>query len=863
MESEEEHYPRDSIVITSPFSPHEIFPEATNFPSVHQHLPTNTTLAKSPAAYLSTVVPISDSQLNHAIATVKAKLRQLHGPRFWGALVESMNTLLDGQYCFLAKRLDTGCVKTYNGPKLGAEGSCVMAIATHYRLDDTRNGVMDLYAYAGYKCPCAFMCHGRTLLIPHGMSATFPENPNVGLFAPDGTPEAYLAVPMWVDGVNVGHISVLWTKEGLERSVRRDGGVGGWGRKELVLQCFVEVAAQRLTTEAFGNEESLRAALDNAATVPTEGGNLTKEALSKAQQEREATEARNLERPITPTSDGDDSYLPIIAPLASNMSHEIRTPLQGVIGLLDVLFASLPKSSCPEPSTETVGTVGEGLEKLVEDTEAAKGVIQDENVEKLIATIQTSANHLVKLMDNMNEFMQMETQPRMAIENARCSGRTRAVTPDTIQVDGVACQKVVPSPKKRKTESSNNVMAGEGEMCSKKRKVVNDALVVDARRMSLTTPTDAIRSPVASPRKADRVRVEIVVRDVLREVLESAEVVTRWGRNVMPSAEQRSIKLSGDGKALVVQWEVQRDLEMMVDRGRLKQNLSYLVHNAFKFTTAGSITVSASTSADNVIFLVKDTGVGIPAPARERLFQPFSQADKTLTRAVDGAGFGLVLAKRLGEVLGGECECVKSVEGSGSVFRLSVPANAPKQVAPVPQGPVPRMPDLARAAVPEKMGVDAKQKVKAMIVPQAAGQKSFNPKLAETYPMCILIAEDNAINRRMAASMLYKLGYAKDKVLLAENGKEAAEKYEHVIQNGQEISLVLMDCWMPVMDGFESTRRILDVDAKSGMQGTKIVAITADAMKENLQRTSECGMSGYVLKPFRIRDIEDVIVGLF
>ncbi len=253
------------------------------------------------------------------------------------------------------------------------------------------------------------------------------------------------------------------------------------------------------------------------------------------------------------------------------------------------------------------------------------------------------------------------------------------------------------------------------------------------------------------------------------------------------------------------------------DALRLRQILVNVVGNAIKFTQDGGVTVTLhsrplSTDEANapleIEFLVKDTGIGIGADQKERLFQPFSQGDTSMSRRFGGTGLGLVLSKRLAELLGGDIELVESQEGVGSVFRIRI----------VDTG----------ADHGKFLSLDEKNR-----------HKSHSDLAISVHPlrgMRILLVDDSADNRLLLSRYLESAGA---RVLEAENGRIGVD-----LARAQEVDVVLMDIRMPTMDGNQATMEL----RKTGF--TKpIIAITAHAMKDEREEALQSGYNDYLTKP--------------
>ncbi|MGK7392451.1 MAG: ATP-binding protein [Candidatus Cyclobacteriaceae bacterium M2_1C_046] len=261
------------------------------------------------------------------------------------------------------------------------------------------------------------------------------------------------------------------------------------------------------------------------------------------------------------------------------------------------------------------------------------------------------------------------------------------------------------------------------------------------------------------------------------------------------------------------------DIVVIGDPVRLSQILINLISNALKFTHTGYIKITIDLK--NIIrdraylrFAVHDTGVGISHEKLERIFESFSQADESITRRYGGTGLGLTISKQLVELQNGEI-VVTSEEGNGSTFSFVIPYLVGKAS------------DVAKeVAIPNKK--------QDLSFPQAK----------------ILLVEDNDINRLYATNLLKKWNFYVDG---AENGVIALEKLK-----ANDYHLIFMDIQMPVMDGYETTRTIRATFPES-KKNIPIIAITANAIKGENERSREAGMNDYIIKPFQPEELQAIL----
>ena len=264
--------------------------------------------------------------------------------------------------------------------------------------------------------------------------------------------------------------------------------------------------------------------------------------------------------------------------------------------------------------------------------------------------------------------------------------------------------------------------------------------------------------------------------------------------------------------------------ELVGDAGRIRQIVLNLAGNAVKFTSQGEVVVRVTAveagpegHGARLRFEVADTGPGIPESKRGLMFQSFTQADASTTRRFGGTGLGLAISRQLVELMGGRIG-VESVEGQGSTFwfELTLAGREPEEQ---PTASPPVEPDSAAADL-----INLRYRV--------------------------LVAEDNVVNQRVAASILRKYGCRMD---VAANGREAVDLWEKL-----PYDLVLMDCQMPEMDGYEATAEIRR--RESGGRRTPIVAMTANVMQGDREECLTAGMDDYIAKPVSQQQLRNALL---
>jgi two-component system, sensor histidine kinase len=280
------------------------------------------------------------------------------------------------------------------------------------------------------------------------------------------------------------------------------------------------------------------------------------------------------------------------------------------------------------------------------------------------------------------------------------------------------------------------------------------------------------------------------------------------------NAEHKGLQLLLDLDRNVADW-------VLVDAQRLKQILLNLIGNAIKFTERGDVTLRlrehpAAAGFAGITFEVSDSGVGISDEAAPNLFQPFHQVARDDRRRAGGTGLGLAISQRIAEAMNSKI-LVDSRVGAGSRFYFSLTLERDRTTS---------------HAVP---------------MDSAMGGLDGDDALTGR----VLIVEDNEVNRMIAREMLVSLGLD---VLEATDGREALD-----VLQGHSVDLIIMDCLMPVMDGYETAREVRRRELEAGSDRTPIVALTANAFDEDAARSRVAGMDGHMAKPYTRTQLRELL----
>lgn len=885
-----------------------------------------------------------ENDANEALVKLKRKLRMTKNEDFWPLATQGIGNLLGAQFTFISKRIE----EAEGGVQFGEPNSCMLGISIYFNDGKGFEHTSKESTYTATGSPCEYMKHNKVLLIPENLGLIVTNNPNPVPVPPD----AYMAVPLsyTIPGTSTekvfGHFGVMWTADGLAAKRLR------YPLIENILHSLEDVIVSRFFEHGY-IESKLPGSSNTsgASAAPTPG------ALIPVSQQVAAAQS--------------------FRPYARSLSHELRTPMQGVVGMLDLMYAAVQEAS-EGPNDLRIQNVFQMLKENIEE-------------------VHDSARRAVEAADNVVHAYDMN----MSVPDA-------ATTHD--EDDVVIHQRTI---EYMPSTSTSDVATGVSPNKAHKRQRSSFEVALDSSykmpRLSSdhSTPLESpfiertlLESPVRTPTSGSTPYLEgtpssshvslertiapgirpIVVADLLHNIIN--DVLKIGGRPESAIAvpieggEEIEVRQRGQGgeeKMKTVRWSVDSAVPdtILIDERDLTGLLSRVLHNAFKFTESGSITttVRLSPKGRNILVNVKDTGHGIPIAFMPSLFKAFSKEDDSLTRQSEGLGLGLMVAKGLARRLNGDLYALRSETtgpNRGTEFEMRIPVTAGENlsrpatpygsrspsttslsndVEPISQSSVqppksPRPPlkhngprqnrsasllsrnvttsnlmpspsplastNLVRPQLPTPTDTGSTVSISSIASPavqkEIEAKKRLSPptqlgsnrrnshhrktppyrkaeeKLAEVLPLAFLVVEDNSLLRKVLIQMLRNLGYIR--IHEAYDGQDALRQMESHRRKklagevDYEIDVVLMDLWMPNMNGYSAAECILGQsanhmsstldthDVSRGWKTPLIMAVTADVTDEAINNVAKSGMKGPLTKPYKQIDLERTLVEL-
>ena len=834
------------------------------------------------------------------LVELKAELKKADTETFWRRLMEGMTDICHAQYGFVAKRI---LVDDHDSaiemPPIGEPGSCLLGVAFYYN-DGQDPPITDLhrdYRYLAWGAPCAHMRHDKVFLIPNNLSSFITNNPNAFPFPT----EAYLGVPLFADGKCFAHFGMMWTEYGLKK---KDV---SWGYMELILHGLEDLILERL----LGGESFAKAPSKTSATKPVKV--IPQEAITASQSLKPY--AKSLSHELRTPMQGvvgmlDVMHANVQEAIEGQHNSRVRNVFQALKDNIEVVQDSSRRAI--EAADNVVHAYD--LNMQVPDTPQ-----NEDDSPTALSSTAVFDNRPGILIEGSNIPVNPNKRRRSSPvlwsfggptkrTNSKRSPRLDEVSPHSERMRSIV------------QESDVLLRSGEEEGQADESRLSPAAQRPSARRASTRgNESDSYSSTPGLRYCKPRELIPAVVHESFRVGQRPDSAIaepTALGEKI----EVRTRSSSGTASHINIEWSVHPDVPetLVVDERDLGKLVSCVFLNAIKFTDVGNVTVTVqpTRSSRYVQINIVDTGTGIPKDFLPELFKPFTQEDDSMTRSREGLGLGLLVAKGLARRIGGDLALVRSDTTGphkGSEFEIRVPidstegssrhstpsnrtptpsaaltypptsrpqpfqsktSNPGKRMSPLQkasparQNSTPRITDAPRASSPRRMSSAAARDTNRAL----SNKDTFDRKLAEKHPLTFLVAEDNKINRKLLVNMLSKLGY-KD-VYEAFDGKEAVRVMTELYDDNrgtpgtkrklQPVDVILMDLWMPEMDGYEATERILQMYKREtdgpALPTPTVLAVSADVTDEAISKATTTGMEGFMTKPYKLADLQRLIV---
>ncbi|KAF2795626.1 putative histidine kinase HHK17p [Melanomma pulvis-pyrius CBS 109.77] len=834
-----------------------------------------------------------ESNAAESLVKLKDVLRKADSESFWPLLTEGLANIADAQYAFVSKRIlvddDDLAVEM---PPIGEPGACLMGLAFYVNDGHGTKHQLRNFKYHAYSCPCAYMKHDKIFIIPEKLNDFIVNNPNE-LVVPG---EAYLGIPLFAEGKCFAHFGVMWSHEGAARRQL------GWGYLEMLFHSLEDLILKRVLEGDSFAKLAEKVHDERPRIVPHES-------ISVAQSLKPY--ARSLSHELRTPMQGVVGMLDVMMANVKEASEGQKdSRIRGILDTLRENIENVQDSSrrAVEAADNVVhaydmnmGVPETPLSPLDKDPASLNSILRDRRPDILVGGQNLPISQYRGLKRKWDGTVwPSRNAPNLQPRVSRAARRRIRYSfseepPAPTSISGILAKSTTGIDTMDKT-------------CS------HGASQTHCDRDSSSSPLFASEHSIVPGLRNTNVRevLQYVINDALK-VGGRPDSAIAEETDLGEIIEVRTRSSNGQANTKTIEWMVSPEVgTILIDERDLAKMISCVILNAIKFTDNGSITLKAalSTHARYIVINVKDSGTGIPAAFLPNLFKPFSREDDSTTRTSEGLGLGLLVAKGLARKLGGDLLCLRSnVSGpeKGSEFEMRVPlvpgdvcsrpaspcgsptpstrshvsvdadtppfygaqqATTPSILSPTNidlniaiqdnppliSGTPKSAPSLQHLSLPTPLPTSSAQSRPASKSRTISDSGIFDRDLARKLPLNFLVVEDNKINRKLLINMLQKLGYSE--ISEAYDGNNAVEQMRKE-RPGKAIDVILMDLWMPLLDGFQAAEKIL----KMGWSSIPtILAVSADVTDGAYERATKAGMKGFLTKPFQIRDLEKLIV---
>lgn len=515
--------------------------------------------------------------------------------------MEGMTDICGAQYGFVAKRI---LVDDHDSavemPPIGEPGSCLMGVAFYYNDGKQHKAMHKDYKYMAWGAPCANMKHDKVFLIPDRMSDFVPENPNQLPF----TAEGYLGVPLFFEGKCFAHFGLMWTQEALDNRKL------SWSTLEMILHSLEDIIAYRLVNRhSFAKSHRQQGEIETM--TPPEPTVVPIQAIAATQS---------------------------LKPYAKSLSHELRTPMHGVVGMLDVMHATVQEQieTHANPKVRQVfQTLKENIETVQDSSkravEAADNVVHayDMNMQIPDTPMQETDSPATAASASTTYF---DHKPSRLIEGSNISANPhkRRRSNDNWHFGNASkARHITGRDVSPRTRTSPPAMSPRQLPPSFSLRTPDSLVRPDPTELASKTPTEPELVQTPGSRQSNiRQIIPVVIQDSLRVGGRPDSAISE-PTDIGERIEVRSRSSNGDVSQKTIEWSVHEEVPEMlvVDERDLSKLISAVFLNAVKFTEEGKITITVKLSTSRKFLSIRclDTGNGIPEDFQPELFKPFSR----------------------------------------------------------------------------------------------------------------------------------------------------------------------------------------------------------------------------------------------
>ncbi|KXS95189.1 hypothetical protein AC578_6600 [Pseudocercospora eumusae] len=859
--------------------------------------------------------PAENNALENLL-TLKAEMRSASIDDFWAVVTEGMSKLVGADICFVMKRvLVDDQESAVEMPPIGEPGSCMMAAALHYHANDGSKSTIKSTKFHAYGCPCAYMRHDKVFLIPERLGEFITNNPNQ-LPTPC---EAYIALPLFADGKCFGHFGAMFSAERAHQRQLSWAHIEMLlhSLEDLICQKLLQGAnfirpQQDPTTDrsrviphdAITVAQSLRpyaGSLSHELRTPMQGivGMLdvmyttVQEAVELQDDPTLRTVFEQLKDQIETVQDSSRRAVEAADNVVHAYDMDMSVP-DAPPHLLEEPSESYSPYSATAEKRPDILVAGSNLPLARPNKRRREGDIsrQGSNASGSVApetakrprtdrSLSAQCTHCSDVKEGVHQaqLVQEHAQENATIADvpsaedaalaAGLAGQSHRIIAPGLRHTSLRelLQHVINEGLKvgGRPDSAMAQETEEGEIIEVRtrgsdgtlgRKIIEwkidpnvpNTMFVDEKDLSKLISCVFLNAIKFTQRIDGRITVDVRMTQRGRYI--SVKVADN-GPGIPAAFLPRLFKPFSQQNASITRSSEGLGLGLMVAKGIARKLGGDL--NCIKALTEGpnrgsEFEIKVPLHAGESISR-PGSPFGSPLPRRATVAQPDPPHIKPLPAA---PGSPRKLSRALHDVVSNGPARINNLPTQRAP---STPPSPKTQVVNVtlPGADIDSPPTTSSTPSPPTQIEAPRPRFR-----KSVGNPEIDRDLAKKYPLTFLVAEDNKINRKLLVSMLMKFGYRN--IVEAHDGAEAVRQMSIPREAREQIDVVLMDLWMPLMDGYEATERILSLDTIAQEHKPTVLAVTADVTDAALERAAEVGMKGFMTKPYKLHDLQRLIV---